>query len=198
MKIMGVYYRNDGDQTVPALLVWPDSSMIRSGKPVFLPSYPSGCSVVTALGIKIDRLGKTIERKYASRYYNEVMPVAIVLSGKSAGELADHKEVSSSDIVADYTVICGNELHKESLSADSTATLKYETLDSEPIETATMDLSGAEDKIASAIVFAGKRNTLKTGDIVVLLDCSHTVPAQTDSKISVVIDNNELLKFKLK
>ena len=49
-----------------------DSSLLKDGKPFFIPDFSSEIHYETEIVVKIDRLGKNIAERFAHRYYNEV------------------------------------------------------------------------------------------------------------------------------
>jgi len=56
----------------PTIFMKPDSSLLKDGKPFFLPDFSSELHYETEIVVKINRLGKNIAEKFASRYYDEV------------------------------------------------------------------------------------------------------------------------------
>ena len=58
--------------TEPTIFMKSDSSLLRDGKPFFIPDFSSEIHYETELVVKIDRLGKNIAERFAHRYYNEV------------------------------------------------------------------------------------------------------------------------------
>ena len=56
----------------PAIFMKPDSSLLKDGKPFFLPDFSSEIHYETEIVVKINRLGKNIAEKFAHRYYDEV------------------------------------------------------------------------------------------------------------------------------
>ena len=56
----------------PAIFMKPDSSLLKNGKPFFLPDFSSEIHYEIEIVVKINRLGKNIAEKFAHRYYNEV------------------------------------------------------------------------------------------------------------------------------
>ena len=52
-----------------------DSAMTNTGKPFFLPENPGEVTASLGLGIKISRLGKHVDAKFADRYYTEWAPM---------------------------------------------------------------------------------------------------------------------------
>lgn len=56
----------------PVLFMKADSSLLKDGKPFFIPDFSSEVHYETEIVIKIDRLGKNIAERFAHRYYSEV------------------------------------------------------------------------------------------------------------------------------
>lgn len=56
----------------PVFFMKPDSAVIRNNKPFFLPGFSSDLQHEVEVILKICRLGKNIDKKYAHRYYNEI------------------------------------------------------------------------------------------------------------------------------
>lgn len=58
--------------TEPTIFMKSDSSILKDGKPFFIPDFSSEIHYETEVVIRIDRLGKNIAERFAHRYYNEV------------------------------------------------------------------------------------------------------------------------------
>ena len=58
--------------TEPTIFMKSDSSLLKDGKPFFIPDFSSEIHYETELVVKIDRLGKNIAERFAHRYYKEV------------------------------------------------------------------------------------------------------------------------------
>lgn len=196
MKIIGVYKANHS-RTDDGLniLVWPDSAMIRTGKPVFIPDgkYKS----VIGLGVKITAVGKSIVPKFASRYYNEMVPVFFFLPAHAADKIAMCLDPDACDIVEDYSVICGNSF----AAKDKEVVMQVQI--TSPFDGGDIDQSlnytidNIQNLINEAISSASKKNTLKTGDLVVRIIQIWKEPTP-DYIIKIKIGNTLLLENKLK
>ncbi len=55
----------------PATVV-PDSAILRTGRPWFIPPFAPNWTLETVLSLRISRLGHCIGRKYAHRYFDAV------------------------------------------------------------------------------------------------------------------------------
>lgn len=69
MKILGI---TQVDETEQALYMKPDSALLVGGKPFFLPHFSQQIVARPCLVIRINRLGRCIEQRFAHRYYDGV------------------------------------------------------------------------------------------------------------------------------
>ena len=53
----------------PVIFLKPESSILKDGKPFFYPDWSSQIEYEAEIVVRIDRLGKNIQSKFADRYY---------------------------------------------------------------------------------------------------------------------------------
>jgi acylpyruvate hydrolase len=58
--------------TKPVFFMKPDSALVIENRPFFYPDFSNDVHYELEVVIKIDRLGRSIEEKFASRYFNEI------------------------------------------------------------------------------------------------------------------------------
>ena len=56
----------------PVIFLKPDSAILRKNRPFFIPSFSNDLHHEVELVMKIDRLGKNIDRKFSSRYFSSI------------------------------------------------------------------------------------------------------------------------------
>lgn len=56
----------------PVVFMKPDSALLKDSKPFFLPDFSNRIEYETELVVRINRLGKSISERFASRYYDAV------------------------------------------------------------------------------------------------------------------------------
>lgn len=56
----------------PVIFMKADTSLLKAGKPFFIPDFSTEIHYETELVVRIDRLGKNIAERFAHRYYSEV------------------------------------------------------------------------------------------------------------------------------
>ena len=58
--------------TEPVYFLKPDTSLLKKGAPFFIPNHSNNVHHELELVVKINRLGKHIEERFAHKYYNEI------------------------------------------------------------------------------------------------------------------------------
>jgi 2-keto-4-pentenoate hydratase/2-oxohepta-3-ene-1,7-dioic acid hydratase in catechol pathway len=56
----------------PVIFMKPDSALLRNNDPFYIPDWTSEVHHEIELVVKINRLGKNIEKKFAHRYFDEI------------------------------------------------------------------------------------------------------------------------------
>jgi len=56
----------------PVLFMKPDSALLRNNDPFYIPHWTNDVHHEVELIVKVSRLGKNIEKKFAQRYYKEI------------------------------------------------------------------------------------------------------------------------------
>ncbi len=67
MKILGITEIGEKDQ---AMYIKPDSALLVGGKPFFLPHFSEQITAHPCIVVRINRLGRCIEQRFAHRYYD--------------------------------------------------------------------------------------------------------------------------------
>lgn len=168
----------------PQLGVATDSSLVINPKPLFLPETSTEWSIELSVAIRIDRLGKRIARRFATRYYE----MATVM----AHAVPADQQISSTPWAeaVDSSWLLGNWQPSSSvLDKEITVSLPGEADRQFKTQTAAV----ADIAIESLSRFF----TLKNGDIIVLPG-SVTLPAVIGSRLSVTTTTAALIESKIK
>ncbi|MDR2533529.1 MAG: fumarylacetoacetate hydrolase family protein [Tannerellaceae bacterium] len=64
--------RHEQTPAAPVLFMKPDTALLKDGKPFFLPDFSSEIHHEIEIVVKINRLGRNIDERFAHRYYDEV------------------------------------------------------------------------------------------------------------------------------
>jgi len=63
---------NNEVPTEPVLFMKPDSALLRNNDPFYIPDWSNDLHHEIELIVRINRLGKNIEKRFAHRYYDEI------------------------------------------------------------------------------------------------------------------------------
>ena len=63
---------NNEKPSSPVIFIKPDSSIILKNQPFFIPDYSNEIHYEAEVILKICKLGKSIDKKFANRYYNKI------------------------------------------------------------------------------------------------------------------------------
>ncbi len=177
----------------PVFFMKPDSALIRNNKPFFLPPFSKEIHYETELVLKISRLGKHIEEKFAYRYYDEIgigidftardlqreckaggLPweIAKAFDGSApVGEFISKKELP--DPVLFHLDINGRTVQKGT----------------------TADLLFSFDRI---IAYVSQFVTLRTGDLIFTGTPAGVGPVKKNDRLQAYIGSRLLLDFLVK
>ena len=65
-------FDNKAPDSEPLYFLKPDTTQLRNNDPFFVPNFSQQVDYETELVVKINRVGKCIEERFAHRYYDEV------------------------------------------------------------------------------------------------------------------------------
>lgn len=63
---------NNDIPSEPIIFMKPDTALLRNNDPFYIPDFSSDIHYEIELVVKINRVGKSIEKKFAHRYYSEI------------------------------------------------------------------------------------------------------------------------------
>lgn len=186
MKIFGVTnnYLSSSPAHLPTdspdYFLIPDSSLLKSGKPFFIPDENDSFRAMPSLAVKICRLGKGISPKFAGRYYNEFASGALFFASKKLEILRLSGKPLTPALAFDYNAPLSSFFPKDELQDNFNFTISV----SEG-ETAIWELSGLIKPIDSVISIISKNNTLKTGDIIFVGFPDYSIELQANSRFTI-------------
>lgn len=170
----------------------PDSAFIRSGKPFFIPEFDSSFVAYPGLAVRIDRLGKGIAAKYASRYYACVAPSVSVVTGDSNNE-ACNGIFTGRDTVFDGSFWFGNFIDVEALEGKEIV-FSFGNGDKDIKICANRMIENAPRIIEPL----SRRFTIKMGDMITLGTLGSPIELETGMRVKARCDDEELLNIPIK
>lgn len=135
---------------VPEADFMPDSALLLPGRPMFYPEEGEGWQLQPLVAVHVNRLGKGIAPKFATRYYDGItVALRLTLSGHPSPGLLSG---------LDSSVVCGEWMAPDTVPAIIEA----------DINGAPVTLTASPDDIAAALEAVSRLTIMKMGDIILL------------------------------
>jgi len=176
----------------PVFFMKPDSSLIRNNKPFFYPDFSNEIHHEIEIVIKISRLGKQIEKKFAHRYYDEVgLGIDFTARDLQRKQACDGKpwEISKA---FDGSAPLGKFIRLESLPDPSAIRFRLEKNGREVQKGNTKDMIFSIDEI---IAYVSKFLTLKIGDLIFTGTPAGVSPVKIGDQLTAYLEDKCLLDF---
>lgn len=179
----------------PTIFMKSDSSLLKDGKPFFIPDFSSEIHYETEIVVKIDRLGKNIAERFAHRYYNEVT-VGIDFTARDLQRELRAKglpwEISKA---FDNSAVVGTFIHLDTIGDINRIPFHLDINDRKVQEGNTMDMLFPVDRI---IAYVSRFFTLKIGDLIFTGTPVGVGPVKIDDHLRGYIGERKLLDFHVK
>lgn len=196
MKVIGIKgnYINSSTESTSVYLM-ADSSLLKDGKPLFLPDFASEFIAYPSLVVRINRLGKNIARRFAPRYYDAIT-VGLCLEAVGVNDNAKIEGIYSVCNAFDGAAVLGDFFPIENFSNAENGIFSISVNNSAPINT---DLNDMKMDIDSLIEELSKYFTFKIGDILFTgYKKENGFTLSINDIISGKLGDTELLHFKVK
>ena len=180
----------------PVIFMKPDASLLKDGKPFFLPDFSSDMQYEAEVVVKINRLGKSIDRKFASRYYDEVT-IGIDMTARDLQRKLRESgmpwEISKS---FDNSAVTGKFISLEKEGLDINSIPFHLEIDGKKVQQGnTADMFFKVDEI---IEYISRFLTLKTGDLIFTGTPAGVGNVEINNRLQGYINNRKLLDFRIK
>ncbi|MDH8701671.1 fumarylpyruvate hydrolase [Dysgonomonadaceae bacterium PH5-43] len=174
----------------------PDTSLLKDGKPFYIPDFSSEMEYETEIVVKINRLGKNIAKRFAHRYYEEVT-VGIDMTARDLQrdlrKLGLPWELSKS---FDNSAIIGDFIKLEDLKSDINNLDFHLDIDGQTVQAGNS--SSMVYKVDEIIEYVSKFVTLKIGDLIFTGTPAGVGNVAIGNNLQGFINNNKLLDLYIK
>lgn len=179
----------------PVIFMKPESAQLKDGKPFFIPDFSKEVHYETEIVVKINRLGKYIEEKFAHRYYEE-LTVGIDFTARDLQRNLKQQglpwEISKS---FDNSAAIGNFVSKSEFQDVQNINFHLEINSKTVQQGNTSEMIYSIDKI---IAYISQFFTLKIGDLIFTGTPAGVGPVKIDDHLTGYIENQKLLEFNIK
>lgn len=190
-ELDGALYKTEA----PVLFTKADSSLLKSGKPFFVPDFMGRIDYEAELVIRICRLGKNIPQRFAHRYYDAVT-VGIDFTARDVQQQLREKglpwDLSKS---FDGAAAIGEWVGKDKF-LDVQALRFHLDINGQTVqEGCTADMVFGIDEI---VAYISQYFTLKTGDVIFTGTPAGVGPVHIDDNLEGYVEERKVLEFNCK
>ena len=190
-ELDGALYKTEA----PVLFTKADSSLLKSGKPFFVPDFMGRIDYEAELVIRICRLGKNIPQRFAHRYYDAVT-VGIDFTARDVQQQQREKglpwDLSKS---FDGAAAIGEWVGKDKF-LDVQALRFHLDINGHTVqEGCTADMVFGIDEI---VAYISQYFTLKTGDVIFTGTPAGVGPVHIDDHLEGYVEERKVLEFNCK
>ena len=180
----------------PVIFMKSDASLLKDGKPFFLPDFSSDVQYEAEIVVKINRLGKCINRKFAFRYYDEIT-VGIDMTARDLQQKFKRdglpweisKAFDNSAIIGKFVSIAEEGLNMDAIPF---------RLD---IDGKTVQQGNTADMIFKTneiIEYVSRYITLKMGDLIFTGTPAGVGRVEINNRLQGYVNDKKLLDFQIK
>jgi len=180
----------------PTIFMKPDVSLLKDGKPFYLPDFSSEIQYETEIVVRINRLGKNIAKRFAHRYYDEIT-VGIDITARDLQRELRAKglpwELSKS---FDNSAVIGGFISLESLDKEINDLQFCLEVNENAVQIGyTKEMLFSVDEI---IEYVSRFMTLKIGDLIFTGTPAGVGNLSVNDHLSGYIENKKLLDFYIR
>ena len=179
----------------PVVFRKPESAQLKDNKPFFIPFFSNEIHYETEIVVKINRLGKHIDEKFAHRYYDEIT-VGIDFTARDLQRNLKEKglpwEIAKG---FDGSAAIGNFISKDKFQSVQDINFHLD------INSKTVQQGNTRDMIysvAKIIAYVSQFFTLKIGDLIYTGTPAGVGPVKIDDHLEGYIEDTKLLDFYIK
>jgi acylpyruvate hydrolase len=179
----------------PVFFMKPDTSLLINNKPFFYPPFTSDLHHEVELVVQINKVGKTIDRKFAHRYYKEI-GIGIDFTARDLQQKAKEKGLPW-EIAKGFEGSAPISKFVALTSLENPENIPFH-LD---INGKTVQMGQSADMIFSIddiISYVSRFFPLKTGDLIFTGTPAGVGPVQVNDRLQAYIGDKLMLDFKVK
>lgn len=181
--------------TEPVFFMKPDTAMLRNNQPFFYPEFTQDLQYETEIVLRVCRLGRHIDRKFAPRYFDAIT-VGIDFTARDLQRRCKEKglpwEIAKS---FDYSAPIGDFIEKEELGDITNLDFHLE------INGTTVQSGNTRDMIFSydeLIEHTSKYITYRTGDLIFTGTPVGVGPVKVGDRLKAYLGDRLMVDFFVK
>ena len=179
----------------PVVFLKPDSAVLLKQHPFVIPEFSNDVHHEIELIVKISKVGKYVDTKFAHKYYDEIS-VGIDFTARDLQDKLKEKGLPWEKAKAfDGSAVIGDFLHKNTFN--SLENVKFDlTKNGETVQSGNTD--NMLWKIDELISYVSQFFTLKIGDIIFTGTPSGVAKVNSEDVLEGFLEGNKLFRIKIK
>ena len=180
----------------PVFFMKPDSSLLRNNDPFFIPDWTNNVHHEIELVIKINRLGKNIEKRFAHRYFDEIGLGIDFTARDIQNKLKDKGLPWEKAKAFDQAAVLSGDFLSKSVFLDQTAINFKLNINGNPVQEGNSGLMIFD--FEEIICHVSKYVTLKMGDLIYTGTPAGVGPVKIGDHLEGYLEDKKLLDFMIK
>lgn len=168
----------------------PDSTVIRTDNPFFVPDFDTVFKASFTLAVKIGRLGKSIAPRFAHRYYAEATIAVTAHAGNLLDNLKRRGLPWDRAVSFDRCCMVGDFLPIEEILSQETTFA--------PSRTSCCGIKPAVSDIDRIISLISRDNTLKIGDLILIPLAGESIVLAPGQEIKADCGSKNILEIRVR
>ena len=180
----------------PVVFLKPDTAVLLKKHPFFIPEHSNNIHHEIELVVKINRLGKHIETRFAHKYYNEIA-LGIDFTARDVQDDCKKKGLPWEKAKAfDGSAAVSNFFSLESLKKEINNIDFYLDINGKKVQEGnTQQMLFSVDQLISHV---SKYFTLKTGDLIFTGTPAGVGPVQREDLLELYLEGKRIFYFHVK
>jgi 2-keto-4-pentenoate hydratase/2-oxohepta-3-ene-1,7-dioic acid hydratase in catechol pathway len=179
----------------PVFFIKPDTALLRNNNPFFIPAFSNEIHYEVEIILKIDKLGKAIQKKFADRYFHEI-GIGIDFTARDIQRKCIEKGLPWEPAKGfDYSAAVSNFLPKQDFVDLNNLNFR---LDINGITVQKGSTSEMIFKYDELISYVSSIVTFRTGDMLFTGTPSGVGPVKPGDRLQAYIEDRIMLDFFVK
>lgn len=179
----------------PIVFLKPDTAVLLKNQPFFIPDFSNDVHHEVEILVKISKVGKYIDKKFAHKYYDEI-GLGIDFTARDLQQKLKEKGLPWEKAKAfDGAAMVGKWIAKSDFK--SVDDINF-SLENNGVLVQQGNTSHMLWKIDELIEYVSKYFTLKIGDIIFTGTPSGVAKVEPNDELRGLIENNEMFKLTIK
>lgn len=186
---------NNSVPSFPIVFIKPDNALLRNNNPFYYPEFSADVHYEAELVVRINRVGKHVEKRFAHRYYSGV-GIGIDFTARDLQHKC-REEGLPWEIAKgfDHSAPVGKFINKEDISDINNIQFQLDINGKTVQQGSTLDMIFSIDEIIS---YVSRFFTLKIGDLIFTGTPAGAGPVNIGDRLIASVNGEALLDFEVR